>query len=266
MLDLIRNPEKLSSITCDKNPSELSQVNTMKLKVQQRDYLDILRQSKEKGDVISDVDDVNHDVFAKMDISSQSKEEGDVISDVRDVGDVNDVSHDVSAKISARTYAQVTAHFVQLQENGKKFDSEIHQSQNIHVRYVNTKTLDTRSDKPLQNVQVIESSLETQHDGINVMYATRNNVNGTSDETSQKDNTDVLGQSKRNHINVMYATRNNVNGTSDETSQNLQANDKTNSDDLNVMIDKTNSDDFNVINDNVMNDNELKPTMHPGGI
>jgi len=33
-----------------------------------------------------------------------------------------------------------------------------------------------------------------------------------------------------------------------------------------VMIDKTNSDDFNVINDNVMNDNELKPTMHPGGI
>ena len=49
------NPEKLSSITCDKNPSELSQVNAMKLKVQQQDYLDILRQSKEKGDVISDV-------------------------------------------------------------------------------------------------------------------------------------------------------------------------------------------------------------------
>jgi len=108
------------------------------------------------------------------------------------------------------------------------------QNPNIHVRYVNTKTLDTRSDKPLQNVQGIESSLKTQldeinvmndNDEINVMYATRNNVNGTSDKTSQKDNTDVLGQSKRNHINVMYATRNNVNGTSDETSQNLQAND-----------------------------------------
>jgi len=160
----------------------------MKLKVQQRDYLDILRQSKEKGDVISDVDDVNHDVSAKMDISSQSKEEGDVISDVRDVGDVNDVSHDVSAKISARTYAQVTARFVQFQENGKKLDTEKNQNQNIHVRNVNTKTLDTRSDKPLQNVQGIESSLKTQLDEINVM------------------------------------------------------------------------------NDNVMNDNELKPTMHPGGI
>jgi len=158
----------------------------MKLKVQQQDYLDILRQSKEKGDVISDVDDVNHDVSTKMDISSQSKEEGDVISVVRDV---NDVSHDVSAKISARTYAQVTARFVQFQENGKKLDTEKIQNPNIHVRYVNTKTLDTRSDKPLQNVQGIESSLKTQldeinvmndNDEINVMYATRIVLPGNS--------------------------------------------------------------------------------------
>ncbi len=55
----------------------------------------------------------------------------------------------------------------------------------------------------------------------------------------------------------MYATRNNVNGTSDETSQNLQANDnllETNSDDFNVMIDKSNSDDFNVMIDNELLD------------
>ena len=72
------------------------------------------------------------------------------------------------------------------------------------------------------------------------MLATNNNENGESDKTSLNDNIDILDQGKRNHINVIRATRYDVNGTSDKTSQNLQENDnllETNSDDDNVNID-----------------------------
>jgi hypothetical protein len=231
------NPEKLSSITCDKNPSELSQVNAMKLKVQQRDYLDILRQSKGKSDVISDVDDVNHDVSAKMDISSQSKEEGDVISDVRDV---NDVSHDVSAKSSAITYAQVTARFVPFQKGGKKPAIEIRQSEstakNIHVDNVEKLHVKNVNKTHVENVQQNQGELCS----INVvnermLVGSKEHPVNKDQMTSLDVKTDVSGMEKRNRSNVKYAENhsqsldernrlnvkyvNNVNGTSDKASQ-----------------------------------------------
>jgi len=79
-----------------------------------------------------------------------------------------------------------------------------------------------------------------ERDHINEMHLTNNDGDRQSDKISLNDNIDILGQGKRNYINVIRATRNNVNGTSDETSQNLQENDnllETNSDDDNVNID-----------------------------
>ena len=125
----------------------------------------------------------------------------------------NDVINDVESKVAL--YAQVTARFVHFQENGKKLDTEINQSQNseqeinvknernhIHVRNVNTKTLEMRSDTPLQNVQGIEPSLKTQLDGINVM---NDNV-----------------KNERNHIHVRNVNTKTLETRSDKPLQNVQ--------------------------------------------
>ena len=87
----------------------------------------------------------------------------------------------IEIKSNKELYAQVTAHFVHFQKDGKKPDIEIMQSKNheqkinvknerdhIHVINVNNKDWNARSDKSSQNLQEIDTLLETNPDNNTV--------------------------------------------------------------------------------------------------
>ena len=167
-------------------------------------------------------------------------------------GDVIDIIDDVIANVTANItvsneiksnkelYVQVTARFVHFQKDGKKPDIEIMQSKNNEQK-INVKNVQQNPGGPC-SLNVVNERM---------LLGSAAHLIDDNQKESPDVRLDVLGPKERNHINVMLVNKKDMNGRSEEPSQNLQEID-------NLL--ETNPDDNNV------NSDKLKPTMHPGGI
>ena len=132
---------------------------------------------KPESDVINDFNESG----VSGDFNNDAVDDGK--DDVVDVIDVvlTDVTVSNDVRSNEESYAQVTAHFVHFQKDGKKPDIEIMQSKNheqkinmknerddIYVINVNNKDWNARSDKSSQNLQEIDTLLETNPDNNTV--------------------------------------------------------------------------------------------------